>query len=475
MSELDWKKIIKKNELFNTLSNVEIEQLLNAETVTEKSYEIGDAIIRHGEHGRNFFLIGEGSVKISTPGPEGCDIELAILESGEFFGEMSLLRQQPRTATVTAREDCIVLRINADNLRSLLNQRPDILASIFILLSERMRYLAESVINVSYHEVDHKLELFSMKLDAELKAMNSTLAASQAVFDQTTTRANEVISSSERHRSRVTILGSTAATVLTLLVGTLGWFGFDSMDNVKAKISGSIEQAQTDMQNAKKRMDDNIKEVESQNESFTAHYENVLKSAKEIEILKTDLEDNQLELQTGAGYSVVSILEKLPKVNSNGKKYYIGTLKKNIKVALAKNQEDNATLVFKGVYNWITSVMLGAKSEDDIHEERRYIASVLRSVVDSPNNIPERNRVLAYYFLLASLAIEGNQGDYEFRRNELSAILRTASSGVLLEDDMSNFEPAGFALALESLELPPAMSKDILQKIEAVWQKASGI
>ena len=218
MTNFDWKKLFKKNQVFGTLSGTEIDKLLDPETSEPRKYPAGEVIIRRGERGRNIYFIGSGSVTITTPGPEGEEIELAILERGELFGEMSLLRQQPRTATVRARDESRVLRISADKLQTLLKKHPDILAGIFMLLSERLRNLAERVISVSYHEVNHKLELFSTKLDAELQAMNTTLAATQAVFDQTTTRANEVITSTERQWTRMTIIGSVATGLITAAI-----------------------------------------------------------------------------------------------------------------------------------------------------------------------------------------------------------------------------------------------------------------
>ena len=197
MAEVDWKKFIQNSELLGTLSKAEITQLLKPEASEEKRFSAGDAIIKQEEKGRSFYIIGSGSVAISRPAPEGGEINLAVLEPGEFFGEMALLSQQPRSANVKAREDCIVLRINAASLRDLLNRHPEILAGIFMMLSERLRDLAARVVDVSYHDVNNKLELFSTKLDAELKAVNSTLAATQVVFDQTAQRANDVITGTE--------------------------------------------------------------------------------------------------------------------------------------------------------------------------------------------------------------------------------------------------------------------------------------
>lgn len=471
MPTLDWKRLVKKNELFSSLSDVEVEQLIDPETAEEKSYTTGDQIIRHGERGRNFFLIGKGSVNVTTPGPDGCDIDLAILEAGEFFGEMSLLRQQPRTATASAREECTVLRISAAKLRALLNQRPDILAGIFILLSERMRDLADRVISVSYHEVNSKLELFSAKLDAELKAMNSTLAATQTVFEQTTTRANEVINSTERHWTRMTVIGSVATTIMTLVVGGFAWFGIKNYDdftkvadNAKANITKVTAdyQSEIDVQlgsfsTKAKVVDDKVSEIEA--------------TAKEAKALTDKLRIEQATLQSGATYSVVPILEKLTSRNAKGAQYYIPILQSNLRLMLSGDQEDSVTVFFRELYSWI--ITDDSDSVDRANRPRQVVL-VLSNIVDARKGMPVRNQALAYYFLLTNLAITGRYNEYDIRLNELDRELRSQTSPAILKDDIENFDPEGFILAIE----PQLESADDVEKLRArimaAWQKISG-
>lgn len=84
-----------------------------------------------GESGDSLFVIEKGSVQVVKAG-EGAarePIELAVLDEGAFFGEMSLLTGEPRTATVIAKEHCGVLTVSKDALSPILEANPTIAES----------------------------------------------------------------------------------------------------------------------------------------------------------------------------------------------------------------------------------------------------------------------------------------------------------------------------------------------------------
>jgi CRP-like cAMP-binding protein len=452
MAEIDWKTFIKSSELLGSLNRSEIDRLLKPDASEEKKYVAGEAIVKQDERGRSFYLIGSGSVAITRPAPEGGEINLAVLESGEFFGEMALLSQQPRSATVKAREACTVLRINADILKTLLHRHPEILTEIFMMLSERLRDLAERVVNVSYNEVSNKLELFSTKLDAELKAVNSTLAATQVVFDQTTQRANEVIAGTERHWKRLTMIASVATT---LVVSGLGWFGFSSYQDFVAST-----------ERATKRISEKMQDVETKTGLID-------QTAHRAESIKQKLEEQYSALQSGATYSVVPILQNLAGRNDKGAQYYIPILQNNLKLLLSSNEEHSVTIVFKEIYTWMTTTLIRSGDVSDVRNFQRQVDLIFNDIVDSKQDMPLRNRALSYYFLLANLAIEQSESEFDIRLNELNKLLRNESSWIILETDRENFEPAGFELALEVLNIPPAQLDAIKQRITTVWNKIS--
>ena len=451
MAAVDWKKFIKASDLLGSLSRAEIERLLKPGVSEQKTFSAGEEIVRQDEKGRSFYLIGAGSVAITRPAPEGGEINLAVLENGDFFGEMALLSRQPRTATVKAREDCVVLGINADDLMSVLEKHPEILTKIFMILSERLRDLAERVVDVSYNEVNNKLELFSTKLDAELKAMNSTLAATQVVFDQTTKQANEVITSTERHWKRLTMVGSL---VTSMLVGVLGWFGFTNYQDFV-----------TSTENARLSIMSNAKEVE-------AHKLAIGQVAENAEGLTQRLKEQYLALRSGATYSVVPILQNLGTRNPKGAQYYLPILQSNLKLVLSSDDENSTTIVFKELYNWMTRTLVNAGKETKIHSFQSQADFIFTGILESEHQMPLRNRALCYYFLLANLAIEQNNSEFDIRLNELDKVLRDRKEEwIILDDDKKHFEPQGFALAIYGLDLPQDKVDEINTRIAGVWDK----
>ena len=112
-----------------------------AETASELLFADGETIVREGDAGCSMFVVWRGRVAI-TVGPERR--EVAVTDTGGYFGEMSLLTGDPRTATVVARGDCTVLEISADAFRHYVQSHPDVIDHLAAASTERRRELAES-------------------------------------------------------------------------------------------------------------------------------------------------------------------------------------------------------------------------------------------------------------------------------------------------------------------------------------------
>jgi hypothetical protein len=87
----------------------------------------GLPIVTQHDAGKSVYIIANGSVKVFTTMLSGERVDLAVLHSGDFFGEMSFLTGTPRTATVETAEDSVILEVTEDKLREVINQRPHML------------------------------------------------------------------------------------------------------------------------------------------------------------------------------------------------------------------------------------------------------------------------------------------------------------------------------------------------------------
>jgi CRP/FNR family transcriptional regulator, cyclic AMP receptor protein len=161
MKNFKWEDLLRRHPIFSRLAEKEVERLLEDEVSAERECPPQSVILREGEGGDSIFLIGSGAVQIVLLGKDGQEIVLAILRNGEVFGEMSLFQQKPRSATVIAKEPCLLLEIKGEEFLKLAHTYPDIELKMLLTLSERLRHVNEQVLAVRQKEVDEKLNFGS--------------------------------------------------------------------------------------------------------------------------------------------------------------------------------------------------------------------------------------------------------------------------------------------------------------------------
>lgn len=107
----------------------------------ERIFGDGQTIVQQGDIGRSMFIVCSGSVRVVVE-PSGA--EVARLKAGDYFGEMTLLTGEPRTATVRASGDCLVLEITADAIRPIVVANPRMLDQLSVIVSSRLAGLEEA-------------------------------------------------------------------------------------------------------------------------------------------------------------------------------------------------------------------------------------------------------------------------------------------------------------------------------------------
>ncbi len=118
-----------------------------SQSAVERKFGTGEEVITEGRQGTTFYVVVSGrlSVRVGTP-PK----EIATFERGAAFGEMSLLTGEPRTATVVALEDCVLLEMGREVFARHLAQNPERLAQIAALIEERKARLAEATSSTAH-------------------------------------------------------------------------------------------------------------------------------------------------------------------------------------------------------------------------------------------------------------------------------------------------------------------------------------
>jgi CRP/FNR family cyclic AMP-dependent transcriptional regulator len=103
-----------------------------------KTFRKGDVIIEEGSYGTSAYVIKSGKVEVSELA-KNKKIVLATLEEGQIFGEMGLVEDQPRSATVAAFEDVQLAVLSRDSFNDLFEKNPKLLLPIIKALFERLR------------------------------------------------------------------------------------------------------------------------------------------------------------------------------------------------------------------------------------------------------------------------------------------------------------------------------------------------
>jgi diguanylate cyclase (GGDEF)-like protein len=111
-------------------------------------FAAGTPIVEIGAPGRSLYLVTEGQVRVVYPSPNA-DFELARLGPGDFFGEMALLNDKPRSATVRADTAVETLVLDKEDFRRVVSETPGMALEILAALSVRIRNADEQISSLS--------------------------------------------------------------------------------------------------------------------------------------------------------------------------------------------------------------------------------------------------------------------------------------------------------------------------------------
>ncbi len=109
-----------------------------AARLSPQTYVAGHVIIRQGDRGTGAYLINRGSVDIVRDRGEPTEVLLATLPEGDFFGDLALLLEEPRIASVVARTETECLVLHQADFKTLTEEDPEVLLSMLTAISARL-------------------------------------------------------------------------------------------------------------------------------------------------------------------------------------------------------------------------------------------------------------------------------------------------------------------------------------------------
>jgi CRP/FNR family transcriptional regulator, cyclic AMP receptor protein len=140
MKELSnmYEDTLKRVNLFSNLEKKDLQAL--ARTCQERKYSAGATLFEQGDTGVGLYILTGGTVRITQANNPDKAVEVLGTESvGGVLGEMALLDDLPRSATITAVDDVTALLLPVWDFRATLHSHPDIAVKLLAVLSRRLR------------------------------------------------------------------------------------------------------------------------------------------------------------------------------------------------------------------------------------------------------------------------------------------------------------------------------------------------
>ena len=161
---------------FSGLADDDLERI--AEHATPESFRRGALIISDGDPADALYVVINGRVKVFLGSDDGKEVVLTILGPGESFGEIALLDEEPRSASVAAMEKTTVLVIRRDRFLELLRENSDLSWAMIRSLSDLVRRLTGSVQSLALNDVYRRIvEILEQRgvFEGEVRVINERL------------------------------------------------------------------------------------------------------------------------------------------------------------------------------------------------------------------------------------------------------------------------------------------------------------
>src|SRR6266851_3641410 len=148
---MDEQELLRTVPIFAELSDPDIASL--SRLATRRRYPKDTVVFFENEAGDFFFTIVQGRIKVTILGDDGREIILSILGPGDFFGEMALLDNEPRSATAIAVEESELLSLHRTDVQSVLSDNRAITTALIRVLTARLRHANHQISTLALLDV----------------------------------------------------------------------------------------------------------------------------------------------------------------------------------------------------------------------------------------------------------------------------------------------------------------------------------
>ena len=151
--------------IFTDLSDSDLNRI--ASKMVSRVYEKGQMILLEESTGETFFIITSGTVKVTRLSDDGREVILALLGGSDFFGEMSLLDGEGRSANIVANEDAEVMTLSRRDFLECLETYPKIAIALLEELAVRLRKSDQQIESLSLSDSEQRIGITLIRLAEE--------------------------------------------------------------------------------------------------------------------------------------------------------------------------------------------------------------------------------------------------------------------------------------------------------------------
>ena len=189
-------EVLRQIPLFYSLEEGDLTAL--AGLLRERRIARGAIVLAQGDPGDALYLIAEGQLKVAVFAEDGREVILSVLAVGGFFGEMSLLDDEPRSAHVIAMTDAVLFQLRREDLRARLAASPELAVAMLRELSRRLRRADETITGLALLDVSGRIATLLLDLAQEEDGTRITRKLTHATIGQMVGASRETVSRTMR-------------------------------------------------------------------------------------------------------------------------------------------------------------------------------------------------------------------------------------------------------------------------------------